>query len=74
MSGPNIELELYGRIIVQLVKAEVIPAYILRSMEFEFDELSQSASSVADRAHFAELAMRVGLIVDRANIQEPLAP
>lgn len=65
------ELELYGRIIVQLIARGIIPESLVADMEEEFSELASAASREEDRAHYSEMASRAGLLVGRSRLELP---
>jgi hypothetical protein len=68
MSDSRIEMELYGRIFVQLLKAGAIPASIIEQMYAEFDELAKIATRQTDIDHFKALADRASMLLARVDM------
>lgn len=62
------EIELYGRIIVQLIARGIIPEEMVEDMRDDFADLSEASSRPEDKAHYKEMSDRAGLLLGRASI------
>lgn len=68
MDLPRLQLELYGRLFVEMMKAGIIPADMVQRMLADFQRSADLAKRDEDQQHFADMALLAETLLMRAEL------
>ncbi|MBO9380452.1 hypothetical protein GG804_27185 [Sphingomonas histidinilytica] len=67
MDVPRLQIELYGRLFVEMIKAGIIPVDMVQRMRADFQRSSDIAERDVDQQHFNDLAMLAETLLMRSD-------